>query len=194
VYNILAAWGASTHLGLGPEEIAAGVEKCKAIPGRFERIEMGQPFTVVVDFAHTEDALRNLIQTARGLTQGRVITLFGCGGDRDPGKRPRMGAVAAALSDAVVLTSDNPRSEDPGQILRQILGGIQERKEICTVEPDRERAIRKALEMARPGDIVLLAGKGHETYQILADKTIPFDDREVARRTLRAMGYEGAAA
>lgn len=194
VYNILAAWGAAMQLGLGPQEIAAGIEKCEAIPGRFERIDMGQPFTVVVDFAHTEDALRNVILTARGLTAGRVITLFGCGGDRDPGKRPRMGEVAASLSDAVVLTSDNPRSEDPEKILSEILAGVGVRKEICTVEPDRRTAIRRALEMARPGDTVLLAGKGHETYQILADRTIPFDDREVAREFLREMGYGGPGA
>ncbi|MGQ9633351.1 MAG: UDP-N-acetylmuramoyl-L-alanyl-D-glutamate--2,6-diaminopimelate ligase [Bryobacteraceae bacterium] len=194
VYNILAAWGAAQALGLAPEEITAGVEKCAAIPGRFERVELGQPFTVVVDYAHTEDALRNLIRAARDLGPRRVITLFGCGGDRDPGKRPKMGQVAATLSDVVVLTSDNPRSEDPQAILDQILAGIRGLDVPCVVEAGRKEAIRKALEMAGPGDIVLLAGKGHETYQILADRTIAFDDREAAREILRELGYGGAVA
>jgi len=194
VYNILAAWGAAQALGVAPEEITAGVQKCAAIPGRFERVDLGQPFTVVVDYAHTSDALRKLILAARDLGPRRVITLFGCGGDRDPRKRPKMGREAATLSDVVVLTSDNPRSEDPQAILDQIRAGIPDSDVPCIVEPDRKAAIRKALEMAGPGDIVLLAGKGHETYQILADRTIPFDDREVAREVLRELGYGGGAA
>jgi len=145
---------------------------------------------VVVDYAHTDDALRNLIATARELNStGRIITLFGCGGDRDRAKRPLMGEVAGSASDAVVLTSDNPRSEDPLRIINDVLVGLQKTKVKYVVEPDRTAAVECALDQARPGDIVLLAGKGHETYQVLRDRTIDFDDREVARRSLRQRGY-----
>jgi UDP-N-acetylmuramoyl-L-alanyl-D-glutamate--2,6-diaminopimelate ligase len=190
VYNILAAVAAGIGLGLAPEAIAAGIAQLPAVPGRFERIDEGQPFLVVVDYAHTDDALRNLIQTARELNpHGRVLVLFGCGGDRDRTKRPLMGEVAGTLADHVVLTSDNPRSEDPLLILNDVLVGLQRAGKKAVVEPDRERAIALAIEEARPGDIVLLAGKGHETYQILRDHTIDFDDREVARRILRQRGF-----
>jgi UDP-N-acetylmuramoyl-L-alanyl-D-glutamate--2,6-diaminopimelate ligase len=189
VYNILAACSAALACGLGPEAIVAGVERCSAVPGRFERVDEGQPFTVVVDYAHTDDALRNAILAARGVTAGRVITLFGCGGDRDRTKRPLMGAAAAELSDFVVLTSDNPRSEDPLGIMNDAMVGLQRYDVKHVAEPDREKAIRRALTEAEPGDLVLLAGKGHETYQILGDRTIPFDDREVARRVLTELGY-----
>lgn len=189
VYNLLAAWCAAYSAGIGPDAIARGIGECKAVPGRFERIDEGQPFLVVVDYAHTDDALRNAISIARGLTNKRVITLFGCGGDRDRSKRPLMGMAAAEASDIVVLTSDNPRSEDPLSIMNDALVGLRRFDTEHVIEPDREKAIRRALERAGPDDIVLIAGKGHETYQTLKDKTIPFDDREVARKLLRGFGY-----
>lgn len=189
VYNLLAAWCAAYSLGIRPEVIAEGITNCGAVPGRFERIDVGQPFLVVVDYAHTDDALRNVISIARGLTAKRVITLFGCGGDRDRTKRPLMGMAASELSDLVVLTSDNPRSEDPIAIMNDALVGIRRFDTPHRVEPDRAKAIRNAIQAAMPGDVVLLAGKGHETYQMLKDKTIPFDDREVARNVLREFGY-----
>jgi UDP-N-acetylmuramoyl-L-alanyl-D-glutamate--2,6-diaminopimelate ligase len=192
VYNILAAIGAGVALGLPREVIAAGIAQLTAVPGRFERIDMGQPFLVVVDYAHTDDALRNLLATARELNpEGRIITLFGCGGDRDRTKRPLMGEAAGRASDVVVLTSDNPRSEDPLLIINDVIVGLQRTPAKCLVEPDRQRAIEIALDQARPGDIVLLAGKGHETQQILRDRTVAFDDREVARSILRKGGYGG---
>jgi UDP-N-acetylmuramoyl-L-alanyl-D-glutamate--2,6-diaminopimelate ligase len=189
VYNILAACGAGLSYGLPAEMIARGIANCRAVPGRFERVDEGQPFVVVVDYAHTDDALRNVISMARGLRPKRVVTLFGCGGDRDRTKRPIMGQVAAELSDLVVLTSDNPRSEDPLDIMNDVLVGIRRKDTPCLVELDRAAAIRRAIEEARPGDILILAGKGHETYQIVKDRTIPFDDREVAREVLRGFGY-----
>jgi UDP-N-acetylmuramoyl-L-alanyl-D-glutamate--2,6-diaminopimelate ligase len=189
VYNLLAAWCAAYSLGIDPEMIARGLAACGAVPGRFERVREGQPFLVVVDYAHTDDALRNSIQIARNLTGSRVITVFGCGGDRDRSKRPLMGMAAAELSDVVVLTSDNPRSEDPLGIMNDAMVGIRRFDTPYIVEPDRERAIQKALEQAGPDDVVLIAGKGHETYQTLKDSTVPFDDREVARKILRGFGY-----
>jgi len=196
VYNILAAIGAAIGLGVETPAIEAGIAQLAAVPGRFERVDLGQPFLVVVDYAHTDDALRNLLATARELdAAGRVITLFGCGGDRDRAKRPLMGEAAGRASDFVVLTSDNPRSEDPLRIINDAVVGLQ-RSGLSAqtganyrIELDRERAIAIALEAARPGDIVLLAGKGHETYQVLGDRTIDFDDREFARRWLRKNGY-----
>jgi UDP-N-acetylmuramoyl-L-alanyl-D-glutamate--2,6-diaminopimelate ligase len=187
VYNILAACAVGLTYGLEAAVIEAGIAQCTAVPGRFERIDEGQPFLVVVDYAHSPDALRNVIAAARTLDPQRVITLFGCGGDRDRSKRPMMGAAAAQFSDYVVLTSDNPRSEDPLSILNDALVGLRRFDTPHEIEPDRETAIASALRRAKPGDIVILAGKGHETYQVLADKTIDFDDREVARRVLREM-------
>jgi UDP-N-acetylmuramoyl-L-alanyl-D-glutamate--2,6-diaminopimelate ligase len=189
VYNILAAWCTAFANGIEPEVIASGIRECPSVPGRFERVQEGQPFLVVVDYAHTDDALRNTISVARNLTEKRVITLFGCGGDRDRAKRPLMGMAAAEGSDLVVLTSDNPRSEDPFAIMNDALVGIQRRDTPRIIEPDREKAIRKAIGAAGPGDVVIIAGKGHETYQVLKDKTIAFDDREVARAVLRGFGY-----
>ena len=189
VYNILAACGAALSYGLPGDAIVRGIAQCRAVPGRFERVDEGQPFVVVVDYAHTDDALRNVISMARSLAPKRVITLFGCGGDRDRTKRPIMGEVAAELSDFVVLTSDNPRSEDPLAIMNDVLVGLRRKDTPCLVEPDRATAIKKAIEEARPGDILILAGKGHETYQVLRDRTIAFDDREVARDVLRGFGY-----
>jgi UDP-N-acetylmuramoyl-L-alanyl-D-glutamate--2,6-diaminopimelate ligase len=189
VYNILAACGVGLSYGIAPETVARGIAALPAVPGRFERVDEGQPFVVVVDYAHTDDALRNTIAVARGLNPKRVITLFGCGGDRDRTKRPLMGQAAAEASDFVVLTSDNPRSEDPLAIMNDALVGIRRVDVPHVVEPDRAAAIARALKEAREGDIVILAGKGHETYQVLKDKTISFDDRAVAREVLRGYGY-----
>ena len=189
VYNILAACGAAMTYQLPPEIIIKGIASCAGVPGRFERIDEGQPFHVIVDYSHTDDALRNAIAAARSLEPRRVITLFGAGGDRDRTKRPLMGQAAGELSDVVVLTSDNPRSEDPLQIMNDVLVGIRRSDTKTIVEPDRAEAIRKALNEAGAGDLVLLAGKGHETYQIFADKTIHFDDRETAREALRSFGF-----
>jgi len=189
VYNILAACGAGLSNDIAPQTIAQGIAGLRAVPGRFERVDQGQPFVVVVDYAHTDDALRNVIAVARGLNPKRVITLFGCGGDRDRAKRPLMGQAAAEASDFVVLTSDNPRSEDPLAIMNDALVGIRRVDVPHVVEPDRAAAIARALKEARGGDLVILAGKGHETSQVLKDKTIPFDDRVVAREVLRGYGY-----
>ena len=190
VMNILAAAGAGISYGLDLAAIARGIAALKAVPGRFERVDAGQPFLVVVDYAHTDDALRNVIQVARELTKGRVITLFGCGGDRDRSKRPLMGMAAAELSDYVVLTSDNPRSEDPLDIINDALVGLRRFDTPHVAEPDRAKAIRLAIQQAQAGDVVLIAGKGHETYQVLKDRTIDFDDRETAREVLHSLGYK----
>jgi len=189
VYNILAACSVGMTFQLAPETIVRGIEACTGVPGRFERVDEGQPFAVVVDYSHTPDAIRNAISVARTLDAKRVITLFGCGGDRDRAKRPLMGQAAGEGSDLVILTSDNPRSEDPLQIMNDALVGIRRTDTRTIVEPDRAAAIRKAIEEAHAGDVVLLAGKGHETYQIFRDRTIHFDDREVAREALRAFGF-----
>jgi len=192
VYNLLAAIAAGIALGFRREAIEAGISALAAVPGRFERIDLSQPFMVVVDYAHTDDALQKLLETARELhPAGRLITLFGCGGERDRSKRPLMGEAAGRLSDVVVLSSDNPRSEDPLKIINDVVVGLQRTPAKVLVEPNRERAVELALEQARPGDMVLLAGKGHETTQVLKDRTIEFDDREVARRILRQRGYGG---
>jgi UDP-N-acetylmuramoyl-L-alanyl-D-glutamate--2,6-diaminopimelate ligase len=189
VYNILAAASATLGLGIAPETVARGIADLRAVPGRFERVDENQPFLIIVDYAHTDDALRNTIAAARNLTEKRIVTLFGCGGDRDRSKRPLMGQAAAELSDFVVLTSDNPRSEDPLAIMNDALVGIRRKDVPHVIEPDRRAAITRAIKEARPGDIVILAGKGHETYQVLKDRTIHFDDREVAREVLRGFGY-----
>ncbi len=195
VSNCLAAVATGLACGIDPDAVAAGIENLRTVPGRFESVDAGQPFSVVVDYAHTPDSLDNVLREARRLaehTGGRVVGLFGCGGDRDRGKRPLMGAVAARYADVVVVTSDNPRSEDPVAIIDAILEGvIAERPDgPDVVEPDRRVAIREALERARPGDVVVIAGKGHETGQEFADKTIPFDDRIVARAELATLGWD----
>jgi UDP-N-acetylmuramoyl-L-alanyl-D-glutamate--2,6-diaminopimelate ligase len=189
-YNILAACGAALSYGLDWGTITGAIANAPRVPGRFESVQQGQPFLIIVDYAHTDDALRNVISVARELHPQRVITLFGCGGDRDRTKRPLMAQVAAQASDYVVLTSDNPRSEDPLGIINDALVGLRRFDTPHTLEPDRAKAIRAALQQARPGDIVILAGKGHETYQILKDRVIHFDDREVARGVLRELGYQ----
>jgi len=191
VYNLLAAIGAAQALGLSNEVIENGIRNLESVSGRFQRIDLGQPFLVIVDYAHTDDALENLIRTARELNpKGRIITLFGCGGEKDRTKRPVMGEVTGRLSDLTILSSDNPRSEDPLKIISDIIVGLQKTAGKYLIEPDREKAIGMAMEEARSGDIVLLAGKGHENYQILADMTFEFDDREMARRALRERGFD----
>ena len=193
VYNILAAIGAAQALGLSNDVIEAGIRNLESVSGRFQRIDLGQPFFVVVDYAHTDDALENLIRTARELNpKGRIITLFGCGGGKDRTKRPVMGEVTGRLSDLTILSSDNPRHEDPLKIISDIIVGLQKTAGKYLIEPDREKAIGVAIDEARAGDIILLAGKGHENYQILADRTLEFDDRDVARRALRERGYSKA--
>ena len=190
VYNILGAIGGAIGLEVPIAKIEEGIAGLELVPGRFQRIDEGQPFLVVVDYAHTDDALRNLITAARELNPtGRVITVFGAGGDRDRTKRPLMGEAAGSLSDLVILTSDNPRSEDPLRIINDVVVGLQKVNAKYRIEPDREVALEMALEEARPGDMVLLAGKGHETYQILRDRTLDFDEREKARAILRRKGY-----
>jgi UDP-N-acetylmuramoyl-L-alanyl-D-glutamate--2,6-diaminopimelate ligase len=195
VSNLLAAFGASLALGVAPQKALVGLRSLGGVPGRLERVDAGQDFTVVVDYAHTDDALKNLLETVRELGPRRIITVFGCGGDRDKTKRPLMGAVASRLSDVVVVTSDNPRSEPPEAILDEIQRGMNgsrrgERHAIV----DRREAIARALEMAGPGDAVVIAGKGHETYQVLRDRTVPFDDRQVAREILGSLVPRGRKA
>jgi UDP-N-acetylmuramoyl-L-alanyl-D-glutamate--2,6-diaminopimelate ligase len=193
VYNILAAAGAAYARGCSAPAIASGIDKLACVPGRFEQVDCGQPFTVVVDYAHTDDALRNLTALARELVppaKGRVLTVFGCGGDRDRNKRPLMGEAAGRGSDLVVLTSDNPRSEDPVAIINDAVVGLQKTGVKYSVEPDRRKGIVLAIGEARPGDIVLLAGKGHEKVQITRAGALPFDDLEVARQALQAAGFD----
>src|SRR5213596_445436 len=184
VENVLAAVAVSRLLGVDNDAIAAGVGALKGVPGRFEAVEAGQSFAVVVDYSHKPDALENVLRTARELARSRVICVFGCGGDRDRGKRPLMGRIASSLADLTIVTSDNPRSEDPEAIIDEILAGVAGEVE---VEPDRAHAIAQAIERAQEGDVVVIAGKGHEQGQELADRTIPFDDREVARQALQAV-------
>jgi UDP-N-acetylmuramoyl-L-alanyl-D-glutamate--2,6-diaminopimelate ligase len=189
VSNMLAAIGIGLEMGMSPAFIEQALKSVENVPGRFERIQEDQDFTVVVDYAHTDDALQRLLEAAKNVKQGRIITVFGCGGDRDPGKRSKMGQVAVRMSDQVIVTSDNPRTEDPYAILVDIEKGIEsvpceERCEHRTIA-DRAEAIHAAIEAAGSGDLVLIAGKGHEDYQILGTQKIHFDDREEARKALR---------
>jgi UDP-N-acetylmuramoyl-L-alanyl-D-glutamate--2,6-diaminopimelate ligase len=194
VYNLIAAAAAAYARDVDPAAIAEGSESLSRVAGRFERVDVGQPFTVIVDYAHTDDALRNLTAVARDFLaqrggDGRVITVFGCGGDRDRSKRPLMGEAAGRGSDFVVLTSDNPRSENPLDIMNDALPGMQRTGVRYTMEPDRRKAIALAIEEAHPGDLVLIAGKGHEKVQVTQAGTAPFDDIEEARNALRNAGY-----
>lgn len=192
IFNLLAAFTAAHARGVAFDALVDGVPSLHPVPGRFQPVVARQPFAVIVDYAHTDDALRNLTALARQMTaanHGRVITLFGCGGDRDRTKRPKMGVAAGEGSDFVVATSDNPRSEDPRAILAEVEPGLKSTGVRYTVEPDRAAAIGIALGEAKPNDVVLLAGKGHEKEQILADRTIPFDDSEIALAVLRQLGY-----
>jgi UDP-N-acetylmuramoyl-L-alanyl-D-glutamate--2,6-diaminopimelate ligase len=201
VHNILTAIGIGAALGISADLIAQGIKTMKAVPGRMEKIDEGQPFGVVVDFAHTEDAIGRVLESVREITTNRIITVFGCGGDRDRTKRPRMGAAAITGSDIVIITSDNPRTEDPLSIIRDIEQGLTEYgikisaldavnqaapgKKPYMIIPGRQEAISVAIDLAGSGDVVVLAGKGHEDYQIIAEKKIHFDDREVAREEIR---------
>jgi UDP-N-acetylmuramoyl-L-alanyl-D-glutamate--2,6-diaminopimelate ligase len=194
VENALAAIGACQALGVPVDAAATALTGAGRVPGRFEPVDEGQPFAVLVDYAHTPDSLENALGAARRLTEGRLIAVFGCGGDRDREKRPLMGGIAARLSDACVVTSDNPRSEEPGAIIAEILTGITGSEAAAIeVEPDRRAAIALAFEAAGPGDTVVIAGKGHEEGQEFANgRKIPFDDREVAREELRKLGARAA--
>ena len=193
VSNLLGAIGALIALGLSPAEAARGVSSLDGVPGRMERVDAGQPFAVIVDYAHTDDALRNLLDTLRSLRPERIITVFGCGGDRDRSKRPLMGSVAAQRSDLVIATSDNPRSEPPLGILDEIAQGFKNHTTPFKLITDRREAILTAIRAARPGDIVAIAGKGHEGTQTIREKKLPFDDRLVAREILREQGQGGAS-
>jgi UDP-N-acetylmuramoyl-L-alanyl-D-glutamate--2,6-diaminopimelate ligase len=190
VLNTLGSLAAGLALGAGLEAAARGIRECRTVAGRFEQVTLGDshrlPFTVIVDYAHTDDALKNVLQTAREVagSAGRVITVFGCGGDRDRTKRAPMGEVAASLSDVAIVTSDNPRTEDPLSIIEEIEVGLKKTGRPFVKLPDRREAIFRAIDEARDGDVVLIAGKGHETYQIIGDRTIHFDDKEVAREAM----------
>ena len=185
VENALAAMAGARLLGVDDDAVARGIEAVGGVPGRFESVDEGQPFTVIVDYAHTPDSLENVLATARELSSGRVICVFGCGGDRDREKRPVMGRIAGELADLPIVTSDNPRSEDPRAIIDEIAAGAEGELEVV---PDRRQAIARAIESAEPGDVVVIAGKGHEQGQQFRDRTVPFDDREVAREALRKAG------
>ena len=184
VSNALVAAGCALGCGIDLATVARGLDAAPQVPGRLERVDEGRSFSVIVDYAHTPDSLEKAIKAVKDVTEGRVIVVFGCGGDRDPDKRPLMGRVAAFSADHVIVTSDNPRSEDPVGIILQIQDGLRDGEASWEVEVDRAKAIARAISLARPGDAVLIAGKGHEDYQIFADRTIHFDDREVARAEL----------
>jgi len=186
LYNALAAAGAGLAYGLDLDTVRAGLEAVQNVPGRFEAIDCGQPFTVLVDYAHTPDALENVLRAARPLTDKRLIVLFGCGGDRDRGKRPQMASVCARLADMTFVTSDNPRSEEPQAIIVDILEGLTDTASYA-VEADRRQAIYAALNTAQAGDVVVIAGKGHEDYQEIGGERFHFDDRQVARQVLEAV-------
>jgi UDP-N-acetylmuramoyl-L-alanyl-D-glutamate--2,6-diaminopimelate ligase len=183
VYNCLTAAAVGLAYGIDLATVVRGLEAVESLAGRLERLECGQPFSVFVDFAHTPDALAGSLQTLREVTQGRLICVFGAGGDRDKQKRPLMARAVEAEADVVVITNDNPRTEEPEAILYDIFAGFEHPGEV-EMTADRAQAIVYALAEARPGDCVLIAGKGHETYQIIGQERIPFDDREVARRWL----------
>jgi UDP-N-acetylmuramoyl-L-alanyl-D-glutamate--2,6-diaminopimelate ligase len=191
VYNILGALATAHASALDLKRTIVGIERLTTVPGRFERVDAGQPFTVLVDYAHTDDALRNVLQAARGVATGRVIAVFGAGGDRDRSKRPKMGRVAAEYADVAVITSDNPRTEPPMAIIRAIETGYLESGQASQyrVIADRAQAIQEALGLAQVGDVVIIAGKGHETYQILGSERLPFDDRQVAMTALSGLGF-----
>ncbi len=182
IYNILAAFAAGLGEGFTPDVIREGIESLANVPGRLERVECGQDFCVFIDYAHTDDGLKNVLNCLKAVPHNRLIVVFGCGGDRDRTKRARMGQVACELADHVILTSDNPRSEDPEAIIAGIVPGFT--KKIYEICPDREAAIAQALSLARKNDIVLLAGKGHEDYQVLKDRTVDFVEKDIVARIL----------
>lgn len=187
VYNALAAAACALRLGLPFDRVVEALCRVPGVKGRAEIVPTGRDFTVIIDYAHTPDGLDNICRTLKGCARGRLVTVFGCGGDRDKGKRPKMGAIAARWSDFLVVTSDNPRTEDPGAIIRDILTGLEGTETPYTVVENRVEAIRWAVAHAQPGDTILLAGKGHETYQILADGIIHLDEREVVAQALREL-------
>ena len=189
VYNIMAATGAALGMGLTGEQVRAGVEALTGVPGRMERIDGGQDFLVIVDYAHTPASLENLLETVKRLPHETLITVFGCGGGRDRAKRPIMGRIAARLSNTVIVTSDNPRTEDPAAIIEEIEPGLIKGPAGYMIKPDRRAAIHEAISMAGKDDIVIIAGKGHETYQIVGDGKLPFDDREEAMKAIKDCGY-----
>jgi UDP-N-acetylmuramoyl-L-alanyl-D-glutamate--2,6-diaminopimelate ligase len=188
VSNALGVMAVFRALGLPLEQAAEGIGALRGVPGRMEAIDAGQPFSVLVDYAHTPDSLVNVLRAAREVCEGSLIAVFGCGGDRDPGKRPVMGKIGTALADRAIITSDNPRSEDPSAIIAAIEAGAREASGIYEIEPDRRAAIARAVAVARAGDVVVIAGKGHETGQKFADRVVPFDDRTVAREELERLG------
>ncbi len=188
VYNMLSATATALELGYNLDDIQAGLRTCVGAPGRFERVEHDGDFAVVVDYAHSDDALLNTLKTAGDLTNGRIITVFGCGGDRDKTKRKPMGEVAGKNSDLVIITSDNPRTEDPLQIIREIEVGIKGTDCPYLINSDRREAIHQAISKAKANDVVIIAGKGHETYQIIGSDKFHFDDREIAREALENLG------
>lgn len=190
VYNALTALSALAVSGIPVDRAVSCLKKARGVKGRVEVVNTGRDFSVIIDYAHTPDGLDNVLQTIRGFAKGRVITVFGCGGDRDKGKRPKMGKIASEMSDYCVVTSDNPRTEDPNAIIEDIMVGVREGGGDYTVVPNRFEAIEFALDHAKKDDIILLAGKGHETYQILADRTITFDEREIVRKLLDAPAGE----
>jgi UDP-N-acetylmuramoyl-L-alanyl-D-glutamate--2,6-diaminopimelate ligase len=185
ISNILAALAAASVEKIDLDTIRRGIRDLDSVPGRLEKIDAGQEFKVFVDFAHTKDALYNVLSMLRAITPSRIITVFGCGGDRDRTKRPEMGKAACNFSDKVMITSDNPRFEKPGDIIKEILSGVKGRYSNYEVIPDRRSAIEEALKFASAGDVVLIAGKGHEKYQIIKDKYIPFDDCEASKVILK---------
>ena len=188
VLNALGAWAAARALGVPATTLAGALSGAGRVPGRFEPVDEGQPYAVLVDYSHTPDSLENALRAARELAEHRVIAVFGAGGDRDRGKRPLMGAIAAREADVAIVTSDNPRSEDPDAIIAEILAGVDDRAGV-EVDADRRAAIRRAVELAEPGDVVVIAGKGHEQGQEFAGgRKEPFDDVAVAREALRAVG------
>jgi UDP-N-acetylmuramoyl-L-alanyl-D-glutamate--2,6-diaminopimelate ligase len=190
VYNMLSAAAAGLELGFDTDSIVTALSTCIGAPGRFERVPHDGDFAVVVDYAHTDDALLNTLQTARDLTSGRIITVFGCGGDRDRSKRQPMGEVAGENSDLVIITSDNPRNEDPIRIIAEVVDGLEPTGTPFQVYPDRREAIYRAISMAGTNDVVMIAGKGHETYQMIGQDKFHFDDREVAAEALARIKEE----
>jgi UDP-N-acetylmuramoyl-L-alanyl-D-glutamate--2,6-diaminopimelate ligase len=192
VYNALCAFTTALVMGVPVRIITQALAGVRQVPGRFVPVNVGQDFAVIVDYAHTPDGLENILITARQLTQGRVLTVYGCGGDRDRAKRPQMGQIAARYSDYQLITADNPRTEDQDQIAGEILAGVRGVVEngAYLVEPDRRKAIRLAINMAEPGDLVLIAGKGHETYQIIGTTKLPFDDTVEAKAAISLKGVQ----
>jgi UDP-N-acetylmuramoyl-L-alanyl-D-glutamate--2,6-diaminopimelate ligase len=194
VYNILGVMGLASGLGLDIGQAIRGIEGLVAVPGRFERVDAGQPFSVLVDYAHTPDALRNVLTAARDMSTGRLLVVFGAGGDRDRSKRPAMGRIAAEYADVALITSDNPRTEAPMEIISAIEAGYRKAagQGVYHVIEERSQAINKAIALAHAGDVVVIAGKGHETYQVVGERRYAFDDRQVARQALQARGFAPA--